>query len=411
MRHILLIASFLGIVLQTSVVAQDKKKPHNLVYNPSFEEYLECPQRIEASGQLTIVEGWYQPTSGSADYFNQCSQQSCGIPRNKMGYQQPHSGNGYCGIYCNKTEYREYIQTELKESLQAGCIYHLSFYVSLSEYSTCGIATMGGLLTTNRLEDTSHRVLSQQETRDLGWGTTQTISTYYTPQVQNSRDSVLLDWRRWQKVEGTFTVQGGERFLTIGNFLPASKSGIMDDDSLTHELTGAYYFIDDVSLTLQQCPKPVKLDNNPSVSKTKPEQVQNNNTPEKQPVDVQTSFEENQIKKGSTIILHNIFFEFDKSTLLQQSYNELQRLLSLLHHYPTMKIMIIGHTDSKGEAVYNMRLSESRAKAVVEYLIKKGIDTKRLQWKGRGSFEPVDTNATEAGRANNRRVEMKILSM
>ena len=73
--------------------------------------------------------------------------------------------------------------------------------------------------------------------------------------------------------------------------------------------------------------------------------------------------------------------------------------------------MIIGHTDSKGEAVYNMRLSESRAKAVVEYLIKKGIDTKRLQWKGRGSFEPVDTNATEAGRANNRRVEMKILSM
>ena len=76
-----------------------------------------------------------------------------------------------------------------------------------------------------------------------------------------------------------------------------------------------------------------------------------------------------------------------------------------------MRIEIGGHTDSKGSDSYNLRLSENRAKAVYDYLILKGISEKRLQYKGYGKNKPIDTNDTEEGRANNRRVEFQILSM
>lgn len=76
-----------------------------------------------------------------------------------------------------------------------------------------------------------------------------------------------------------------------------------------------------------------------------------------------------------------------------------------------MKIEVRGHTDGHGSLDYNQRLSENRAKAVVDYLVSKGIDPKRLQYKGFGKTQPVDSNATEEGRANNRRVEFKILAL
>ncbi len=408
---LLLLALLLAVpsFAQNSNKAAMRKTPasNNLVYNPSFEDYRECPKRIDPTGQLTIVEGWYQPTAGSADYFNRCGAPTCNVPRNRMGYQQPHSGDAYCGIYCNKTEYREYLQTELREPLRAGCTYRLTFYVSLSEYSTCAITTMGGLLTNERLEDTSRRILGRYETRDIGMGMTQTISSYCSPQVQNPYDKPLDDWRHWQKVEGTFEAKGGERFLTIGNFVPAAKSGITDPDSLTRELTGSYYFIDDVSLTLVGCKSVAEQKPEPD-KKEKKQPVQPQQPAPPQP---EETFAADKIVEGGTIVLRNIFFEFDKSTLLQQSHNELQRLITLLNKHPKMKILITGHTDNRGDAVYNMRLSQSRARAVVDYLVGKGIAPERLQSKGRGAFEPIDTNATEQGRANNRRVEMKILAL
>ena len=88
-----------------AVNAQTRTKlAPNLVYNPSFEEYRECPRKIDALGTLTIVDAWYQPTAGSADYYNVCGSRDCGVPKNKLGVQDAHSGNGFCGIYCSKTE-------------------------------------------------------------------------------------------------------------------------------------------------------------------------------------------------------------------------------------------------------------------------------------------------------------------
>ncbi len=116
-----------------------------------------------------------------------------------------------------------------------------------------------------------------------------------------------------------------------------------------------------------------------------------------------------KIEVGSIIVLKNIFFDFDKATIRPESANELERLIKLLHDNPTIKIELGSHTDSKGSDEYNLKLSDSRSKSVVEYLIAKGILTGRLVAKGYGETKPIDTNDTDAGRQNNRRTEFKIL--
>ncbi len=117
-----------------------------------------------------------------------------------------------------------------------------------------------------------------------------------------------------------------------------------------------------------------------------------------------------KIEIGNAIVLKNIFFDFDKATLRTESYNELDRLVTLLTENPSIKVELSAHTDSKGSDEYNMKLSQKRAESVVNYLINKGISSDRLIAKGYGETQPIDTNDTEEGRQNNRRVEFKIVS-
>jgi len=112
---------------------------------------------------------------------------------------------------------------------------------------------------------------------------------------------------------------------------------------------------------------------------------------------------------GSKVVLNNIFFDYDKATLRSESIAELDRLVNLLKNSSSLKIQISGHTDNKGSADYNQKLSENRAKSVVDYLIEKGINKDRLQYKGYGFANPVAPNDTEDGRQLNRRTEFEIL--
>jgi outer membrane protein OmpA-like peptidoglycan-associated protein len=115
------------------------------------------------------------------------------------------------------------------------------------------------------------------------------------------------------------------------------------------------------------------------------------------------------ISVGQRIRLNNIFFETNKSELKSESFEELDRLINLLNSKPSLKIQISGHTDNIGTEAHNLSLSEERAKAVVVYLTGKGIDASRLNSKGYGFSDPVASNDTEEGRAQNRRVEFKVL--
>lgn len=378
-----------GVAAQETVGADSARV--NLVFNGSFEEYRFCPKRVDAVGILINVDGWYQPTRGSADYFNVCGSRECGVPNNKLGQQMPHDGEGYCGIYCSKNDYREYLQTRLRRKLREGDSIRLTFYVSLSEQSTGAVATLGALFTEEDIYDTVRSILLHKEYEQLSEEVSQVIATTYQPQIENPVGRPLADTREWQQVSGTFVAEGGERVITIGNFATAERSGYVEPDSLTQLLPGAYYYIDDVFVECLNCQSPITDDLNADSTYLTQDQP--------------------SFSVGSSFVLKEIFFEFDKSTILQQSYFELMRLISLLDTYPEMRIEIGGHTDAKGSESYNLRLSESRAKAVADYLISKGISEKRLTYKGYGKSQPIDTNETEEGRAHNRRVEFKIISM
>jgi outer membrane protein OmpA-like peptidoglycan-associated protein len=117
-----------------------------------------------------------------------------------------------------------------------------------------------------------------------------------------------------------------------------------------------------------------------------------------------------KVEIGERIVLKNIFFDYDKSRIRRESENELDRLIKLLEDNKSLKIEISGHTDNIGSAAYNQTLSESRAKAVVDYLVDKGIAKNRLEYKGYGKDQPIATNDTPEGRQENRRTEFKILS-
>lgn len=117
------------------------------------------------------------------------------------------------------------------------------------------------------------------------------------------------------------------------------------------------------------------------------------------------------IKVGETMVMRNIFFETDSYDLKSQSLVELEKLHELLKLNPTMKIEVGGHTDNVGTANYNLVLSENRAKAVAQFLIDNGVGTNRISSKGYGLTMPIGNNATEVGRALNRRTEIRVIEL
>lgn len=116
------------------------------------------------------------------------------------------------------------------------------------------------------------------------------------------------------------------------------------------------------------------------------------------------------IASNASVVLKNIFFEVNKYELNPESQTELDNLVRLLNENPTMEIEISGHTDNVGKPSDNMILSNNRAKAVVNFLISKKINPARLVAKGFGETKPLADNKTEAGRLQNRRTEMRVIS-
>jgi outer membrane protein OmpA-like peptidoglycan-associated protein/tetratricopeptide (TPR) repeat protein len=123
------------------------------------------------------------------------------------------------------------------------------------------------------------------------------------------------------------------------------------------------------------------------------------------------------IQIGSKIILNNIFFDFDKATLRDISKTELEKLTKLMEINSKISVEISGHTDAKGNEDYNLKLSQDRAQAVVNYLINRGIDKNRMIAKGYGKSKPIADNYNADGSENlegmqlNRRVELKVISL
>ncbi len=124
-----------------------------------------------------------------------------------------------------------------------------------------------------------------------------------------------------------------------------------------------------------------------------------------QPIEVAT------VQENVTIVLNNVFFDFDKAVLKPESFPELDRVVKLMNEKATMQIEIAGHTDATGPDDYNLGLSERRAKSVMKYFSGKGIAAERMSVVYFGETKPLEPNENKEGRRKNRRVEFKILKM
>jgi len=108
--------------------------------------------------------------------------------------------------------------------------------------------------------------------------------------------------------------------------------------------------------------------------------------------------------------LKGVNFEYNSYTLRQDSYPVLDDAVAMLKRYPTMKVEVAGHTDYNNTEEFNQRLSDRRAKAVLDYLVSAGVPAAQLTAKGYGESKPIADNTTDAGQAQNRRVELRVLS-
>lgn len=115
------------------------------------------------------------------------------------------------------------------------------------------------------------------------------------------------------------------------------------------------------------------------------------------------------IEIGQVVRLNNVFFDFDKWDLRPESFVELDRVVKLLTENPAIEIEMSAHTDSYGSDDYNFKLSDNRARSVMEYIISKGIASTRITSQGYGETKPVAANDTPENRQLNRRVEFKIM--
>ncbi len=206
----------------------------NLVPNPSFEDTVECP---DVFSNIELATGWINPNSYSPDYFHSCANSgnpNFGVPNNKYGFQNARTGIAYAGIYLPVnagTNSREYIQIELTDTLIIGLEYVIKFHVSLSDSSIFSVNSLGAFLSDTAIYNSS--------------------STFFNiiPHIVNNLVlNPLVNPSVWYEISDTVFANGGERFITIGNFEADSVADTTGVVGGSFPSDASYYYIDDVSI-------------------------------------------------------------------------------------------------------------------------------------------------------------------
>lgn len=215
----------------------------NLVPNPGFENFNQCPIN---QNDYAAMQNWYSVLQTSADFYNACSNYpDGGVPQNFLGNQTAHQGNGYAGVvlYLNnpQMEYREYVGVKLTQPLAAGKKYCVAFYVAAADSAGLQTNTIAAYIGDSIYPNPTYSITALP----------------YTPQIQTTQ--YIENNAGWQLVEGEYTAQGGEQYITIGSFT-ADANTTFGPNSLTPSPFGSsqiymqsYVYIDDV--VLKECQK------------------------------------------------------------------------------------------------------------------------------------------------------------
>ncbi len=359
-------------LLVCCVLVANLSAAQNYVLNPSFEDHINCPERL---GNLDAdVAHWSTPTEGSTDYFNACSEKM-GTPSNFKGKQPSDFGRGYAGLYLYApNNYREYLQVPLTKTLEKGKKYQCSFYISLAERSHIAVRQFGILFSKNKIQVSTKRELSKRILFSR--------SDYKYNFLDLGYSNFYADTENWILVSTQFVANGYENYLTIGNFKNNKRTRL--NKSRRGAKDGAYYYVDMFSVVAVEDPS--------------------FNAAEKEDTDAIAEIYDLE----ETYVFKNLLFDFDTFRLHQAGKDEMLRLFNYIAKDESLHIYIDGHTDGIGPDLYNHSLSLKRAKEVANYLETLGLSNERIICRGFGGENPIATNETEEGRQQNRRVTFMI---
>lgn len=343
--------------------------------NGDFEEEVICEEYNQKCGPMA----WRLTASDPPDYYGDFVEGDSSR-RNHWTSFVPFS-------FLDHGNYREYLQAPLLCPLRKGIGYLLSFQVKAREIAVNEI--------------------------DIRFSASVTITPknqiiVANPQVKLINENFWVDPEdKWMNVNVRYVADGTERFILIGNFQPQLLTKYKRIYNVSYNSYMSKYYIDNIHLIAEDgevCYDTAYLT---LLHKDRKRHTMDtaNFFPNRHPV-MTNQNSSPKVTLDQSVVLHSILFETDKYQILPESFPVLDSIADILKVRLDLAIEITGHTDSSGMEAHNLPLSKNRAKAVMFYLIQKGIDTARITTEGFASLKPIAPNNSPDGRKVNRRVEI-----
>lgn len=366
----------------------------NMVPNGSFES---IDKTVKKLGSIQSAVGWTHPTGAKSDVFVPSKKVPDVDPQtNPYGMEVAQDGSNFAGIIAyshNNKLPRTYITTKLTTPMKKGMKYCVKYYVSLGEYSKYASNNLAANF-------------SKKE-----FGTTEKNSIIDESHVMDWQNKIFNATFGWDRVCGTYTAQGGEKFITIGNFNSnedTKTERVKKDPSLKGtQSIAAYYFVDNISVQL--------LGNDERCDCGVDEGVDFGSTV----IYSKSDFFKEDMSLADKISASTIYFGFGKDMITGAAKRDLNRLVKLMEENSTMKLKIEGHSDAEETKMEDDKplvfkgISQRRVNEVIKYLIENGIAESRLIGSDSGDRKPADSeniSDEELKQAINRRVQFTLIN-
>jgi outer membrane protein OmpA-like peptidoglycan-associated protein len=360
----------------------------NLVLDPSFE--VTEVKTLKAYNQLTtFLKNWMTPNQTSADLYNTMVKSTkVSAPKNDYGTEEPLEGSSYAGFRAytkDAKKTRTYLQAKLKSKLVKDQLYCVRFNLSLADLCKYGTNNVGLFFSDRKVQNTHDNALTFQ------------------PHITEKTNKPIVTNEGWETICGTYLATGKEEYIIIGCFgleenlklekvkKPTSETGV--------QIADAYYYLDNVEV----------------VSVDAQSQCFCGKTEDREPdlIYSRSTAKGIDMKPAQIVAATTVWFSFLSADVPDMFTQELQEIVKILQENPTMKLDIVGHsdTDEMNEAKINklyIGMAQTRAEKVRDFLVENGIEATRLTVQTKDNTVLASTKPTPLGKAQNRRVEFVV---
>lgn len=370
----------------------------NIVPNPSFEE---TSGRVKGEGAIELAAPWKSSTLIAVDLYSAAAKSDeYSVPKNVYGEEQPKTGSNYAGLSFygyGSREPRAYLGVELTQSLESGKEYCMKFHVSMSDMSKFAVNNLGIHVSKEDVTDQTDGILS------------------LTPHIKSLKNDPFTKQFLWTPICGLYKAEGGEKFITIGNFEADDKTAT-EKVRLSREFAGkrqqnnGYYFIDDVSVievndkTREDCLcdkiaggrmkveyKSFGTDDNKKAEAKKTYIVNSDGT---RATAEKKQESDKAVEKVFAIEKAAVNFKAKTADFTPEGLASIKEVVNYLNQNEGKKLAIIGHVD-KSESSVNL-LGKKRAFYVRKKLRELGIDDARMTHSSKQATVPSEENTAES---------------